>query len=196
MAGKSPISVQARLAEIDRRYRRKKGLHVSLAALRIRDLRALFQARYGSRFPDDDAGRDDLRLMAHHLAALSGNPHRRIATFVSEWAPWLSVAELDDLQLDIIKPKRWRADPLAWRLHLTAADRSALKITTIGAIDAGKAARLKRRRERARQRKEQQRRAQGAKPRAEYLANVKRDKPWQALGISRATYFRRRRATP
>jgi hypothetical protein len=42
----------------------------------------------------------------------------------------------------------WTADQLAWRLHLTDADRTALAITTIGAIDCPKRVRTIRRKAR------------------------------------------------
>lgn len=183
----------AKLAEIDRRYKRKRrGKPVSLAALRVRDLRVLYAARYGSSLPDDDAGLDDARLMAHHLAALSGDPRRRLDSFIREWCPWMSRADQDALLVEIMtRPQRWRADKLAWRLRLIEADRSTLKITTIGAIDMGKAERTKRRRARARMREQERRAAKGAKPRARYLASTI-GKPWIAAGISRASWYRQR----
>src|SRR5438105_279702 len=51
-----------------------------------------------------------------------------------------------------------RADPLAWRLRLTTAERSALKSTTIGAVDANKAAREAERKARRREAERERRR--------------------------------------
>lgn len=68
-----------------------------------------------------------------------------------------------------------------------------LGLTTIGAIDQGKAARTKRRKQRERDRKRTKRQAAGATPRAQYEANsVEHNKPWIEQGISRRTWFRRR----
>jgi hypothetical protein len=93
----------------------------------------------------------------------------------------------------LVNPQRWKADALAWRLRLTAADRAALGITTIGAIDENKAARTKRRRAKDRQRKENARRAKGVKPRATYEGqSTSKAKPWLEEGISRAQWYRRR----
>lgn len=51
-----------------------------------------------------------------------------------------------------------------------------------------------RRRIRHRDREAKRRRSRGAKPRAEYEAqSISRAKPWEALGISRRTWFRRRK---
>ena len=45
------------------------------------------------------------------------------------------------------EPVKYTADMLAWRLGLKAAERSALAITTIGAVDCSKAERLELRKE-------------------------------------------------
>jgi hypothetical protein len=91
---------------------------------------------------------------------------------------------------------RWRADTLAKLLGLTAALRSELGITTIGAIDLLKEEREEVRNSRGSQRKVNKRRARGVKPRDEWLFqhSKERTKPWEAEGISRRTWYRRRKA--
>jgi hypothetical protein len=75
------------------------------------------------------------------------------------------------------------------------ADRTAPRITTIGAIDCSKAEPVERRKGRKRNRVEAGRRAAGAVPREQYEANsLSRTRPWEALGISRRTWERRRKA--
>ena len=92
----------------------------------------------------------------------------------------------------LAKPRRWRADTLGNHLGLREAERRHLRIVTIGSIEVTKAQRLKRRRERGRGRDEARRRSKGAKPRREYEANsISRAKPWERLGISRKTWYRR-----
>jgi hypothetical protein len=60
-----------------------------------------------------------------------------------------------------------------------------------------KAERLARRRQHKRQRKEAIRRAAGAKPRAIYEAtSISRNKPWEALGMSRASWYRTGKPNP
>lgn len=114
-----------------------------MATLRLNDLARLFRARYGLTLPDDDAGRDDLHVALSHLAPLSG-ARDRMARYVEIWAPWLTVAEARQvMDAALTQPQKWKADQLAWRLRLTAADRAALGITTIGAIDLNKAARAR-----------------------------------------------------
>lgn len=185
--------------EIKQRYKRKKRRHVSIAALRVRDLNRLFTARYGEVLPNDDAGRDDVSIMAHHLANVgAGDPVDRIRQWVSLRAPWFPTGDLAKLIRDAINsPRRWKADRLAWRMRLTEADRATLRITTIGAIDLGRGSRIAQRRKRNRMAKEAQRRAAGIKPRHEYEAKaIARAKPWDALGMSRASWYRASKPQP
>lgn len=192
-------STQARREEAALVRKRKKKMPRPLVGLRLRDLNILLTARYGEELPNDDAGRDDARIVCHHLAQYAdGNPARRIASWVRLRAPWMTVGELEALTVECLtKPQRWRADKLAWRLRLTEQDRVILRITTIGAIDCGKAQRTRRRQQQARAAKEAKRRAAGAQPRTEYEAtSISRAKPWQQLGMSRATWYRAGKPTP
>jgi hypothetical protein len=171
---------------------RRKQPRPSIASLRVSELSRLFTRRYGEILPDDDAGRDDAQIMCHHLAALAGDPRPRVMGFIELRCPWMPIAEAKAMLLQTIdKPRRWRADKLAWRLRLTHADRTTLKITTIGSIDKAKSQRWHERQERARLAKEERRRAAGAKARADYEATaLSRKKPWAALGMSRASWYR------
>jgi hypothetical protein len=137
-------TASARRAEIDRRYKAKQADKppVSLAALRIAELRRLFTARYGRTLPDDDAGRDDIVVMAHHLARRQGDARRNIRNWIELHAPWMAADEIASTTAYVTtNPIRWRADKLATRLHLTEAERRRLRICTIGAIDVTKAER-------------------------------------------------------
>jgi hypothetical protein len=83
------------------------------------------------------------------------------------------------------------ADNVAKFLGVTYAQRERLRLTTIGSVDVGKRSRAVLRKRKARLREERRRRKRGAKPRAQALSNTK---PWQALGMSRRNWYRRRRA--
>lgn len=184
--------------EIKRRYRRRSAPRTKpqFASLRLRDLTKLIRARHGVELPNDAAGLLMVEIVAHHLAMLNANPIDRINRWVDLWAPWYRIGELKTLREEVLRnPKRWKADQLAWVLRLIEADRRALGITTIGAIDMGKRERMARRRQRSRARRMAKHRANGVKTRAEYLATVASPKPWIAAGISRATWFRRKRET-
>lgn len=195
----NPHIIKAKLAEIDRRYKRK-GLRRSsprqIVPLRLRDFATLFRSRYGLQLPDDDAGRDDLEPVIHHFAKLP-DAGRRIALWLEQWAPWMTLAEQRAaITQGIATCRAWSADQLAWRYRVTLEQRTVLGLTTIGAIDCGKGERTKRRKARERKRKAAARQAAGAKPRAVYeAASAKRAKPWAELGISRRTWYRRKRGT-
>jgi hypothetical protein len=193
-----------RHAEIDRRYRRDRAKRqrprpdVPLAAIRIAELRRLYRSRWGPTLPDDDAGRDDALVMAHHLARRHGDAQHHIEMYLQVNAPWMDKIEAESLVATVlVNPIRFRADTLAERMNLTWKERERLGIKTIGAVDVPKAERERRRhqrkRSRDRTRREQRRRAKGAEPRSRYLAKaLAQTRPWEALGISRRSWYRRR----
>lgn len=163
-----------------------------MCALRVAELTREFADRYGrAQLPDDDTGRRDARFVAHHLAGFAREPFPRILDWLQRWAPWmpqLEAAELADAA--IAKPIKWRADTLGRLLGLTAARREALKIRTIGAVDQTKAEREAACRKRARAAKAAKRSAAGARPREQ---SAERQRPWEALGMCRTTWYQKRR---
>lgn len=193
----SGANLRARHREIARRYKRARPAF-SMAALRCAEINRLLASRYGQVLPDDDAGRDDALIMAHHLARLSGDPRVRIGKWLDAHAPWAVGSIRATLLAEIdAKPLRWRADKLGARLRLTEGERSGLRIRTIGAVDVDKAERAKRRSEKRRALKEAARRAAGASTRAEYeAASIEQAQPWIIIGISRRTWYRRRGTAP
>lgn len=174
--------------------RRARASPQQIVSLRLADFAKLLRSRYsGTVLPDDDAGRDDIEPVIHHLAALT-HPARRAAHWLELWAPWLTLAETNTIITTAIANARpWTADQLAWRYRVTKEERTMLGLTTIGAIDQGKAARTKRRKERDRARKRAKRQAAGATPRTTYEAHsLEHTKPWLAEGMSRAKWYRKR----
>jgi len=95
------------------------------------------------------------------------------------------------------RPKCRKADVLAKYLHLTDKMRTRLQIRTIGSVDVSEQQRARRRKQEKCAYKQVKRRKQGIKRRAEYLANnsLSRAQPWKAEGISRRTWYYRRKAT-
>jgi hypothetical protein len=159
LARPKPAQVAAAKREIARRYRQRKHGRTSpqLAALRLADLARLFRGRYGLTLPDSPNGRIGLEIALAHLAALSG-ARDRMREYVTLWTPWLTMGAARDMIDDALaRPRKWRADRLAWRLRLTAADRKSLGITTIGAIDMNKAARTAARRDKSKARSQRRR---------------------------------------
>src|SRR5262249_24966032 len=140
-------------------------------AVRIAQLNRLLRHRYGLYLPDDDAGREDAWIMAHHIAHRTIEAPHYMALWLDLYAPWMDPDERESLIADVLrKPLRFSADTLAKRLNVTDAERQRLALTTIGAVDRSKAERQADRKERDRQRKEISRRARGVPPRAEWKA--------------------------
>jgi hypothetical protein len=181
----------AERAEIRRRYRRPP---VGIAALRVAELDREFTDRYGGEIlPDDDGGRDDVKIMLDHLARRTGDVEQRMALWLDSRAPWCSGEERASLIARIIaKPLRYRADTLASRIGLTTERRARLKIRSIGAVDETADQRKEKRREKHRLAKEQKRRAGGVLTIAEARKIRASREPWRTAGISRATWYRRR----
>jgi hypothetical protein len=88
-----------------------------------------------------------------------------------------------------ITRKHLTADNLARFLGVTYAQRQALRLTTIGSVNVKKGARKELRRRNDRLYQERRRRERGARPHSESLS---RTKPWEAMKMSRAKWYRQR----
>ncbi|MEX2167422.1 MAG: hypothetical protein WD852_10465 [Methyloceanibacter sp.] len=203
----SPSQTQASFAASRRRVRKRewrwhakqqresqpRSRFSRIANFRIPEIERLFEQRYrGPVLPDDDAGRDDLILMLHHLAHTRGDVLAKMLAWTRAHAPWLP----DATKLAKAIAARCElptARQLGRRLRLSDAERTALKITTIRPFDVSAAELVARRLRQKIERRRQRRRKQGVRSRAEYEANsLSRLKPWEAEGISRRTWERRR----
>lgn len=190
-----PAVVAARKREVAARYaraNRKKFGPLTLAAIRASELTRLYKSRYpDGHLPTDDDGEMAARIMVYHLARLR-DATRRMSHWLDRWAPWLDLQSHERLINDALTcPLRYRADKVAWKLRVTAAERTRLGLRTIGAIDQSAEQRKVAAKDRRRHRDRERRRAKGMRPRAEYEAgSTNREKPWLASGMSRATWYR------
>jgi hypothetical protein len=180
----------ADIAETYMRQRQeRRNRKPSFANLRVGELGRFYVDTYGRTLPDDDAGRDESLVVAHHIFH-GGTIERRFPTWCSLWTPWASADEIDDIIVRVIShPQRWTADELGRRIGLTDEVRTRLMIRTIGAIDCSKAERAARRTVRDAA-AHKARRASLAMGREQPMT----DKPWEAAGVSRATWFRRKKS--
>jgi hypothetical protein len=193
-------SVAARHAEVARRYawqakqksREKRPRLLTL--VRLRELERLYEDRWGRHLPDDDAGRDDLVLAAHHVARLGGEVSKHIVAWARLWAPWMQPKQAAALAAKVkASPRKFRAETLGRRLRLTDDERTRLGITTIRPFDVGPVELAQRRKQRSRERSAAYRRRQrvgAARPEP-----ASRTRPWEALGMSRRTWYRRGKPT-
>lgn len=148
----SPELIRARKWEIKRRYERKGKVGKRtkpMAAIRLAEL---------ARWLDDRAGADQLepsqwsegiaRIFVHHFVTLADG-NRRAADWLGTRCPWISTRDREYMITEANHcPLKWSADKLAWKIGLTDAKRSELKITTIGAIDVTREQRAARRKAR------------------------------------------------
>ncbi len=187
----SPEQIAARKYEVAKRYRRKSKKLANrsrgMAAIRLSELTRWMDDVYGEgvELEAGEASYSIVRIMAHHLGALPDAP-RRITRWSATYAPWISPRDLERLISEVLHcPIKWSADKLAWKLRLSDATRTRLKIRTIGAYDVTREQRIARRKakqvEYDRQRRPRKRQPIG--------------QPWIAASISRATWYRRNRET-
>ena len=166
-----------------------------ITLIRLRELERIISARYGAELPNNAAGRDMATIAGHHIVHFGADAARHIMAWASVWAPWMPPEQAAELAAGIIaRPWKFTADTLGWRLQLSQVERQSLAITTIGAFDLDKAQRVQLRKVRRAAAESSRRRRKGAIPREHYEeASLSANRPWEALGISRATWYRRGR---
>ena len=111
----------------DARERFPRGSPALLCRVRLRELEALYDRRYGRFLPYDDAGIDDLKIAAHHIAHMRGDALGHIVDWAGTWMPDLPHERAEALARDVVdEPVKFKAATLAWRLRLTEEERTAL----------------------------------------------------------------------
>lgn len=189
-------AAQHRLIEI--RYRSaareakegRRGRRPKVCNLRLAEVERIYRDRFGKLFPNNPDGRAALQIVADCIALATGAVPSHIVGFIRARAPW-ALPEADAYAASACSESRWlSADEMAWRIGLSASERSRLKVRTIGA--AGMTARQRKlaQKEKRRAREENRRREAGAKPRA---ASLSRLRPWETAGVSRAKWYRDRK---
>lgn len=160
---------------------------------RLRELELIISVRHGAVLPNDRYGREMVAIVGHHIAHAGAGAAPHIVAWASFWAPWMPPSEAAALAASIIaEPLKFRADTLGWRLRLSHSERTALGVTTIGGFDVNKAERERLRKLRRAAADRKRRQQKGAIPRLQYQAQSHaQTQPWAALGMSRATWYRR-----
>jgi hypothetical protein len=186
----------ARNSLVDARERFPRGSPRLICRKRLGELEAFYGKRYGAFLPHDDAGIDDLIIAAHHIAHLGPGGYAHIVAWAAQWMPDMPTAEAEALAKRVLaEPRRFKAATLGWRIGLTEAERTALGITTIraaGVSDAEMTERRKSKRHECRDRWRQRQREKRS-PKPEPLS---RSRPWEVLGMSRATWYRKGKPLP
>ena len=165
--------------------------------LRYGHVLKLIRHRYGAcGVPDDDGGRPDLMELIWLASSAPVDADKKVRHCIELYAPWMTDQESADLlELVALTPdyeKAKTSQELGNKILLTNAERERLRLYSIRPHDLTPEefeAQSKARKKAARA---AQRRRDGIKPRAEYLAECRNiPKPWLAEGISRRQWFRR-----
>ncbi|WEJ32000.1 hypothetical protein [Devosia sp. SD17-2] len=168
----------------------------SLPLLRLREIEWVITSRHGKLIPDPYDTDDVDMCLAYARAVEASKTPQDLVHWSRRWMPWAPAAEIDRIVLQ----EGWRqkpagADHVATMIYVSAAERQALGLRTIGAYDVTKEQRLATaadaKRERDKQRQAERRRAEGRVDRQTYLeSSLSAQKPWETLEMSRAKYYR------
>lgn len=203
--GQPPAAAQSAKRALGHVRRRLKDSRDAFCIylLRLGELETVIQDRHGRHVPEDGEAPRYIRVAAYALQARVGDDglQKALGDWCRKWAPW-APAKAGDMLRPILHEVDGRrqdlsAEKAASILGVTMADRTRLGLRTIGACDISKTERLKiakqLKREKDRERVALKRKNEGRIPRAEWLSDsLSVRKPWQAEGISRRTWERRR----
>lgn len=146
----TPELVAAKRWEIKRRYssKAKVGKRTrSMAAIRIAELNRWLGDVIGSGVELEPSQWSEgvARIFVHHFVVLAeGN--RKAAEWLETYCGWIETRDREYMITEANHcPLKWTADKLAWKIKLTDAKRTELKIKTIGAIDCNADQRKQRR---------------------------------------------------
>jgi hypothetical protein len=180
-------------------WRRRPRPPFNLARLRIGEIEKVIQHRHDGVVPDTDDADRYVWLVAQHMGQISrATVEDELLRWCKRWAPDFPEPEIVRIGREAANnPYRFKADTVAEKLAIDMAERQALGLTTIGAVDfpAGhrEAARADRKRATERERARKRRRERGMQTRSQYLAGtLSQKKPWERQGVSRRTWERRR----
>jgi hypothetical protein len=160
----TPELIAARKHEIKRRYEhhtRVSKRSRPMAAIRLAELTRWLDDTHGKgvELDPDSQSETTARVFVHHLVVLADG-NRRAADWLATYCPWIERRSRETMISEANHcPIKWSADKLAWKIRLTDAKRTELKITTIGAIDCSKDQRKDRDRKRRAQRQKERRAA-------------------------------------
>ena len=181
--------------------RRNRRPAYNFSSHRIHEIERIRHKRGHDALDTDDADMYRIPIAQQLRRGHNAHTHEELLQELQRREPKAALDKLLEAVDYVIdeNSKTMSADDLGKRLKLTAAERTAWKIRTIGACDQTKAQRAKLRRQnkrvRDRLRAAEKRKADGMTPRQLWLSNrLTATKPWAAEGISRATWYRQNTA--
>jgi hypothetical protein len=169
--------------------------------LRLSELCRIARYRYPSAterntsdIPYDADGIALFEAIAAQLAHLPGDLRKRLISWCDLSAPSFPIPYIESLAVQLRETPPFidlTADQMAQRVNVKKNERDALNLRSIGAIDFTKADRVAAKRKRDNERQALKRLERGA---AQRVGNLSKSKPWESLGMSRASWFAKRKA--
>jgi hypothetical protein len=149
-------------------------------------------------FPDDALGRAHLFQLVCVASLAPACADQKVEHLIGLWAPWMPDWEVQDLKEHLGRltiTERWHSPRDIGRiLYCTNAEREAWALWQILPCDMTDEELAAFRIDKRRKQLEKRRRDKGIRTKADYLAELaSRPKPWEAEGIHRRTWERRRR---
>lgn len=177
-----------------------------VAFVRAREVEGIVAARYNGPCDTDDGEayailaasvlvprfiQSCAKIAAANEIGLHDLVVQRFAAWCSRYLPGLPVSDVQRIALRaIMTPVRFSADAAARLIRLTRAERDALGVTTIGAVDFLAPARKAERKRKDREAKRAKREASPKRP------SLTKLEPWKAFGWSRRTWERHGKPHP
>jgi hypothetical protein len=160
------------------------------ALRRVNDLTRIYRDQFPNGLPHNGLGFKYAKYMCRTKAF---DPIDTREQWLDRYAPWL-IGTPERAKLLSMGPYWYSPRSLGEHLELYDEDRERLQPWTIEAFDISPEQREQINLDKDRRRQEQKRRESGAKTRQQYLAEVKGAEPWKDEGVSRATWYRRRKS--
>jgi hypothetical protein len=164
------------------------------------ELNRVFRDRWGPEFPQgDDWALENLETLLRYHALHPTHGREHVKHCIETRAPWLTQEQSELYISDASLDARYLwlgADELRERVWLRNTDRERLKAWHIPPCDLSQAQVVRQRKNKKRTRDRLRRAKAGARSRSIYLRDsLSASKPWELEGISRRTWYRRRRGT-
>lgn len=183
--------------------RRKTKRPFRRKVLQLRELEGLIRHRHGAIIPQTDDAIIYAEIAAiMHLVIDRDGIENSFPAWCRRWMPWADSKLVERILYEDLRQHHQMPsdDALGQLLRLTYAERTELDIRCIGSHDVTRRERAKlkaqRKREQDRARKRRKRRDSGIRSRTDYERfSASRQKPWREAGISRSTWYRRKRCS-
>ena len=175
------------------RSRGKATGNRSIVHKRLSELQQIVLGRWGGKVPK---GYRNLvaHLAAVHLIQLPGDALDNVIRWCAKWTDGHLEAEIRRTVKTALKKRyRYTGRRIGEKLNVTAEEACRFQLTTIYAQNETAQEHVTRRRTEKAAAERRRRSEAGAKPHAE---SAQRKQPWNSLGISRATYYRRKSFKP